>query len=274
MAFVEIVSLWDPHACSLDLTELSCVPDLDEPSARRPPLQRIAVHVRRFAASGSLDEDSSLVLRLAGVELENTGAVNTSIVHNYPFQQLFAEQRAPSFRPSWSPDGERVALSDGLRILVWVVGQESLDTVPGTEDGAWAAWSPNGDRIAFSRLERVDSTNATCDYIGGLGVPACTQVRTDYLPGQPTVTLVCPDGSDLTVVGVGDEPAWAPDGSALYFRRDDQIWRSAPDGSGASPIPQTQGGREPAISPDGLYLAMAKRVAEGNHDIWIIRLEP
>ncbi len=273
LAFIEIVRLWDPHACSLDLTRLVCAPELDEPSARRPPLHLVTLHIRGRAASGPLDEDTALELRLAGVELQSEGGVNTSIVHNYPFQQVFTQETGYSFRASWAPDGERVAVSDGLRILIWRVGQ-AADTVPGTADGVWPSWSPAGEWIAFTRLERADSSFATCDYIGGLGVPACTQVRTDYLPGRRILTIVRADGSGLTELGEGEEAAWAPDGGALFFRRDDRIWHSAPDGTNAVAIPRTEGGREPAVSPDGRYLAIAKRVAEGNHDIWILALEP
>ncbi len=75
-------------------------------------------------------------------------------------------------------------------------------------------------------------------------------------------------------VGPGDEPAWSPDGSLLFFRRDDQIWRWPVAGGQPAAVPGTEGGREPAVSPDGSALAFAKRGASGTHDIWIVSAEP
>jgi Tol biopolymer transport system component len=94
------------------------------------------------------------------------------------------------------------------------------------------------------------------------------------MPGRHVISIVQPDGSGLTELGEGDEPAWSPDGSTIYFRHADQIWRMAADGSGTEPIPGTDGGREPAVSPDGALLAFARESRFGDYDIWVTRLEP
>jgi Tol biopolymer transport system component len=49
----------------------------------------------------------------------------------------------------WSPDGTRVAFSDGSDI--WVVSQFSATNLTNTPaDGdTWPTWSPDGTRIAF-----------------------------------------------------------------------------------------------------------------------------
>ena len=75
-------------------------------------------------------------------------------------------------------------------------------------------------------------------------------------------------------LGEGEDPAWSQDGRTLFFRRDDRIFRSGLDGSGAVPIADTQGGRSPAVSPDGRYLAFARRKAlGGDYDVWLVRLQ-
>jgi hypothetical protein len=272
LAFIEIQALWDAHPCSLVLTDLACSPERNPAEVERPPLMQIAVRVRRLDSTGPLEEDPRLEVRPSGVVHGGTGPT-TDYVHNYPFQQLFASEGAFTFRASWAPNGERVVLSDGLRLLIWTVGESTADTLPGVEDAAWPAWSPDGLLIAFSRLERADSMNVNCDYIGDFGL-VCSQIRTEYMPGRHVISIVQPDGSGLTELGEGDEPAWSPDGSTIYFRHADQIWRMAADGSGTEPIPGTDGGREPAVSPDGALLAFARESRFGDYDIWVTRLEP
>ncbi|MGD8700297.1 MAG: hypothetical protein PVJ43_13460, partial [Gemmatimonadales bacterium] len=273
VAFVEIEALWDAHPCDLGLTALVCEPERSPAEAARPPLMQIAIRARRFDASGPLEEDPALVIRVPGVVREGAGLPTTDYVNDYPFQRLFAGERAFTLRVSWAPDGERLAVSDGLNVMVWRVGDAVADTVPNTQDAAWPAWSPDGRLIAFTRLERADSVNVGCDYIGAFGL-VCTQIRTEYVTGRHVINLVRPDGSGLTELGEGDEPAWAPDGSAIFFRREGQIWRMAPDGSDAEAIPGTDGGREPAISPDGTFLAFARLSRLGDYDLWVTRLEP
>ncbi len=164
-------------------------------------------------------------------------------------------------------------LSDGLRLLTWDVVSNDVTPVPGSEEGIGPAWSPDGAWIAFTRLERADSTNTQCLFQAPLGT-ACVQERTDYTSGAPTLILIRPDGSEVRDLGTGDEPAWSPDGSVLFFRRDDQIWRLPIAGGQPVAVPGTEGGREPAVAPDGSALAFAKRSAFGDHDIWVVSAEP
>jgi Tol biopolymer transport system component len=85
-----------------------------------------------------------------------------------------------------------------------------------------------------------------------------------------------PDGTALTSLGEGEAPAWTPNGQLLIFQRDHQLWRSAPDGSGATPIPNTAFAYEPAISPDGRWLTYSSdQNQEGlgypkPYDIWAV----
>lgn len=271
LAFIEVLATWGPHPCPETFSP-SCVPPAAEANVRLPVLREIGLRVRHSDATGPLADDTTLVIELPGVMMF-TDSARTAIVHEYPFLQLFTEDGATGFRASWAPDGERLALSNGLSLYTWTVGDDAAQAVPNTEDGVWAAWSPDGEWIAFTRLERADSTGRTCRYRGAFGVLVCIQQRTEYTIGRHALSLVRPDGSDPIDLGEGDAPAWAPDGSWLFFVRENQIWKGAPDGSGAEVIRGTEGGREPAVSPDGRFLAFARRSARGDYDIWITSLE-
>ncbi|HSG82530.1 MAG TPA: hypothetical protein VLC48_09785, partial [Gemmatimonadota bacterium] len=272
LAFVEILTTWGPHPCPAHLFA-SCTPSLSEEDARIPPLAEIAVHVRNATAAGPLDGDTFIILPAPGVTIISD-TVRTAIVNYYPFQRLFVDEAAASFRVSWAPDGQRLVLSDGVGLHTWAIGDSVAVPVPDTDDGAWPAWGPDGEWIAFTRLTRADSTGAICDYRGEFNVLFCLQQRTEYTDGPHVLSLIRPDGSDLRELGDGDEPAWSPDGRELFFVREDRIWKSTPDGSNAVAIPGTEGGREPAVSPDGRYLAFARRSANSDYDIWVIALEP
>jgi len=53
------------------------------------------------------------------------------------------------------------------------------------------------------------------------------------------------------------------------------IWSVSQAGDDPRPVPDTENGRDPAVSPDGRWLAFS-RVQSGttNIDIWIVALEP
>jgi len=271
LAFVEITALWEPHQCDLALTALVCEPPRLPEEVERPPLQEIALRVRPADAAGALEDDPSLILSLAGVRIEFVPEpASVSIL--YPFQRLFARDSAYVFRASWGPTGDRLAVSDGLRILTWDVGAALPDTIPNTGDGVWPAWSPNGDWIAFTRLERADSTGIACRYIGMLGNDACLQARKEYIIGRQVLSIIRPDGSELVELDEGNEPAWAPDGETLYYVKDGRIWSISIAGNDPRPVPDTDAGREPAVSPDGRFLAFSRLEGE-NRNIWVAQLE-
>src|SRR5262249_1824617 len=61
---------------------------------------------------------------------------------------------------------------------------------------------------------------------------------------------------------------WSPRNDRIVFARDGQgIWSVPPLGGPAERI--VEGGRNPDISPDGLYLVFEKR----RHEIWVARLD-
>ena len=84
--------------------------------------------------------------------------------------------------------------------------------------------------------------------------------------------LVRPDGSGRIELGEGADPAWSRDGRFLYVVRNNEIVRVAVDGGAATVIPNTQGARYPAVSPDGLRLAFSKPQLRSDYDIWVVAL--
>ncbi len=267
--YAELGPPW-PEVCPG--TPVSCNPAVNDASL--PRLRVIILRVRRFDATGSAEGDPALTVAIPGVvyDFNILNTPRTHVVHNYPFHQLFDQEGTSVFRPSWAPDGARVVYSDGLQLLIWNVGDDEPQPIPNSSEGVSPAWSPDGALIAFTRLERADSSATTCVYVRGF-VAFCVQERTNYLQGRRILSLIRPDGSGLTELGDGEDPAWSSDGAMLLFRRDDRIWMGEADGRNAVPLSFSEGGREPAISPDGLHLAFSKLSQRGDYDIWVISFE-
>jgi Tol biopolymer transport system component len=274
LTYAEVGPPW-PEVCPG--LEIRCSPAQNDPSP--PRLRDVILRVRRLDATGSVEDDPSLTIQPSGVDydFDILNIPKYHVVHNYPFHQLFDDEGTAVFRPSWAPDSDKLAFSDGLGLRIWTIGDADAPAIPNTSEGVSPAWSPDGQWVAFTRLERADSSSASCEYWQDPPpippTPSCVQDITDYTQGPRRLSLIRPDGSDLRELGEGEDPAWTPDGSMLFFRRSNQIWKSASDGSNAAPLSFTENGHEPAISPDGRYLAFAVHSERGDHDIWVISLE-
>ncbi len=279
-AFAHIIRLFDELLC-LEPLFIDCGQPLDTVFPV-PTLDVVALKVRRPGESVPISAGPRIDIDFEGRFFNETrkpdGLPGVWEIQYYPFHQVHVEEGTLIFRPSLSPDGTRIAFSDGLRILIWDVdGTAPPVPIAGTEDGVSPAWSPDGAWIAFTRLERLGSTSGFCRYY----VPPptapllnCAEDRTDFAMGRRVLTVIRPDGSGATELGDGEEPAWAPDGETILYRLSEQIWRRRVDGGDPTAIEGTVGGREPAVSPAGDHLAFARRDGSGAYDIWVARLAP
>ena len=269
IAIVEVTDTSDLTTCSMIMCDSVALTD----RGTVPHIRRARLHVRRLAnariTEATLDIPFDGHERLPDPDPRGVSPVYALRVH--PFHVRYSGDRDPVFRPSFSPDGNRIAFSDGLNVYVWTVGG-AVTVLPGSADGVFPAWSPDGQWIAFSKLDRREPINDFCTCLGSTGRPAEYYDRAVYASGRELtqLMLVRPDGTGLRELGEGYAPAWTPDGSGVVVSRSDGFLWEVPLSGTPRRIDATESGREPALSADGRLLAFARLVQPRNADIWIV----
>jgi dipeptidyl aminopeptidase/acylaminoacyl peptidase len=119
--------------------------------------------------------------------------------------------------------------------------------------------------IVLSAALVVALTMAVSDSLGGFSSATGVNGRIafeSYGSGGPEVWTMNQDGSDLSRIGPGRDPAWLPDGSRIVFVSGDSYDKIAVSADGGDTrvveivgLPTNTAVANPAVSPDGTTIA-------------------
>jgi Tol biopolymer transport system component len=170
----------------------------------------------------------------------------------------FADLGLGATRPTWSPDGKRIAFNSWVkRVDIYTIGVDGNGLVKLTDDPAGAhsgAWSPDGRKIAYvSRRE-----------------------------GHPEIFVMNADGTEPVRLTVNDRgsrnPSWSPDSRRIAFQSmrdggDVEIYVMNADGSDQRRLTSNPGEDSfPSWSPDGRQIAF-QRVVQGHAQLHVMNAD-
>lgn len=242
-----------------------------------PELVRFELRVWPTDGSIPLSEAPALEHRVPGVrveEIEPDGDFEV-YVQRHPLHERWEAEHTRVFGPTWSPDGGRLAFTDGEGLHVWDWAAGQVQTLSSMLDLSFPAWSPTGEVILVTVTARGDSATTECQVMFGVfEVHFCTQHTTRYSSEAGSLWAIDAVTGVATYVTEGLDGAWSPDGSELVFRRDGVLWRFDRGAGTAESLAGTEGGREPAWSPDGSAIAFTRINPRGDSDLWVVHLGP